>query len=125
MSGMGDMNKELLDGKVLSDLKVIAKQLNIKGITKLKKNELITRIMEEISGDGTSAPTESTSADAPVIEGSSFSDMDLPGSAKIEEKIPDVVKDIKPVKPLFPKPAQTPKVERSMETISIPGKRRD
>ena len=125
MSGMGDINKELLDGKVLSDLKVIAKQHNIKGITKLKKGELITRIMEEISGDGTSAPTESTSADAPVIEGSSFSDMDLPGSAKIEEKIPDIVKDIKPVKPLFPKPAGTPKVERPMETISIPGKRRD
>ncbi len=125
MSGMGDINKELLDGKVLSDLKVIAKQHNIKGITKLKKGELITRIMEEISGDGTSAPTESTSADAPVIEGSSFSDMDLPDSAKIEEKIPDIVKDIKPVKPLFPKPAETPKVERPMETISIPGKRRD
>ena len=34
MSGIGDINKELLDGKVLSDLKVIAKQLNIKGITK-------------------------------------------------------------------------------------------
>lgn len=125
MSGMEDINKELLDGKVISDLKVIAKQFKIKGITKLKKGELITRIMEEISGDGTSAPTESTYADAPVIEGSSFSDMDLPGSAKIEEKIPDIVKDIKPVKPLFPKPAKTPKIERPMETISIPGKRRD
>ena len=126
MSGMGDINKELLDGKVLADLKVIAKQLNIKGITKLKKGELITRIMEEIPGDGgTSAPTEGTPADAPVIEGSSFSDTDVSGGTKVEEKIPDIVKDIKPVKPLFPKPAETPKVERPMETISIPGKRRD
>jgi transcription termination factor Rho len=137
MSGIGDINKELLDGKVLSDLKVIAKQLNIKGITKLKKDELITRIMEEIPGDGASAPLESTSTDVPVIESSSFSDKDLPGGVEVEKKIPDIIDDIKPVvekdtekekenfKPPFPKPGVTPKVERPMETISIPGKRRD
>ncbi len=51
MSGIGNINKELLGEKVLSDLKVIAKQLNIKGITKLKKDELIARIMEEIGMD--------------------------------------------------------------------------
>ncbi len=137
MSGIGDINKELLDGKVLSELKVIAKQLNIKGITKLKKGELITRIMKEISDDGASAPTESTSDGAPVIESSSFSDTDLPGGTKVEEKAPEIIGDIEPViekdnkedkkdfKPPFPKPGVTPKVERPMETISIPGKRRD
>ena len=125
MSGIGDINKELLDGKKLSDLKVIAKQLNIKGITKLKKDELIARIMEEVPGDGASAPTESISTGTPVIEGSSFSDMDLPGGTKVEEKIPEIVEEVKPVKPSFLKPAKAPKVERPMETISIPGKRRD
>ena len=137
MSDIGDINKELLDGKVLSELKVIAKQLNIKGITKLKKGELITRIMKEISDDGASAPTESTSGGAPVIESSSFSDTDLPGGTKVEEKAPEIIGDIEPVvekdnkedkkdfKPPFPKPGVTPKVERPMETISIPGKRRD
>ena len=122
MSGIGDINKELLDGKVLSDLKVIAKQLNIKGITKLKKDELIARIMKEISGDGASAPTESTSVGTPVIESSSFSDMDVPGGAKVEEKTPEIIEDIKPP---FTKPGAAPKVERPMEIISIPGKRRD
>ena len=137
MSGIGDINKELLDAKVLSDLKVIAKQLNIKGITKLKKDELITRIMEEIPGDGASAPLKSTSTEVPVIESSSFSDKDLPGGVEVEKKIPDIIDDIKPVvekdtekekenfKPPFPRPGVTPKVERPMETISIPGKRRD
>jgi len=137
MSGIGDINIELLDEKKLPDLKVIAKQLSIKGITKLKKDELIARIMKEVSGDGANAPTKSISADAPVIEGSSFSDMDLPGSAKVEEKIPEIVEDIKPAikkdtekekkdfKPPYAKPGAATKVERPMETISIPGKRRD
>ena len=137
MSGIGDINIELLDGKKLPDLKVIAKQLSIKGITKLKKDELIARIMKEISGDGASAPTESISAEVPVIEGSSFSDMDLPGGTKVEEKIPEIVEDIKPAikkdtekekkdfKPPYAKPGVPTKVERPMETISIPGKRRD
>ncbi len=52
MSETEEINREVLDGKVLADLKVIAKQANVKGITKLKKEELISRILEEASVDG-------------------------------------------------------------------------
>ncbi len=137
MSGTGDINKELLDGKVLSDLKVIAKQLNIKGITKLKKDGLIARIMEEVSGDGASAPIESTSADTRIIEGSSFSNADFPRDAKVEKETSRIIetagpgkekdrqKEEKGFKPPLPMPVKTPRIERPMEIISIPGKRRD
>jgi len=37
MTELEELNKGFLDGKVLADLRVIARQLNIEGITKLKK----------------------------------------------------------------------------------------
>ena len=58
-----EINQEVLDGKVLADLKVIAKQVNVKGIAKLKKEELISRILEEISNDG-AQPTGSSEGTA-------------------------------------------------------------
>ncbi len=137
MPGIEDINKDLLDGKVLSDLRVIAKQLNIAGISKYKKSELILRIMEKISNDGTSTSSEST---APVIESSSFSDRDLPGGAEVKEKTPETMDEITPLKekdiekeekeekdfkPAFPLSEKAPPAERPMEIISIPGKKRD
>ena len=119
MPGIEDINKDLLDGKVLSDLRVIAKQLNIAGISKYKKSELILRIMEKISDDGTSTSSKSTAADAPVIESSSFSDRDLPGGAEVKEKTPE------DFKPSFSSSEKAPPVARPMEIISIPGKKRD
>jgi len=47
-----EINRELLESKVLSDLKVIAKQLNISGTSKIKKDELVTRILKEVSNNG-------------------------------------------------------------------------
>ena len=47
-----ELNREFLDSKVISDLRAIAKQLNIQGISKLKKDELIERILEEVSSNG-------------------------------------------------------------------------
>ena len=52
MTELEELNKGFLDGKVLADLRVIARQLNIQGITKLKKDELVERILEEVSNNG-------------------------------------------------------------------------
>lgn len=52
MTELEELNKGFLDGKVLADLRVIARQLNIQGITKLNKNEMVERILEEVSNDG-------------------------------------------------------------------------
>ncbi len=52
MSDTKEISREVLDGKVLADLKAIARQANVKGIAKLKKEELISRILEEASNDG-------------------------------------------------------------------------
>jgi len=52
MTELEELNKGFLDGKVLFDLRVIARQLNIQGITKLNKNEMVERILEEVSNDG-------------------------------------------------------------------------
>lgn len=52
MTELEELNKGFLDGKVLSDLRVIARQLNIQGITKLNKDEMVERILEEVSNDG-------------------------------------------------------------------------
>ncbi|TET52395.1 MAG: transcription termination factor Rho [Actinomycetota bacterium] len=119
MPGTEDINKDLLDGKVLSDLRVIAKQLNIAGISKLKKSELILSIMGKISDDGSSTSSKSRAEDAPAIESSSFSDRDLPGGTEVKEKTPE------DFKPAFPSSEGAPPVARPMEIISIPGKKRD
>ena len=55
MDKLEELNKKFLEGKVLSDLKVIARQLNIQGISKLKKEELIEKILEEVSDNGMGA----------------------------------------------------------------------
>lgn len=52
MTELKELNREFLDGKVIADLRVIAKQLNIQGFTRLKKEELVERILEEVSNDG-------------------------------------------------------------------------
>ena len=52
MTELEELNKEFLDGKVLADLKVIARQLNIQGISKMKKEELVEKILEEVSNNG-------------------------------------------------------------------------
>lgn len=59
MAELEELNREFLDGKVLSDLKVIARQLNIQGISKLKRDELIDRILEEVSNNGVESSLES------------------------------------------------------------------
>jgi transcription termination factor Rho len=52
MTELGELNRDLLDGKVLTDLKVIARQLNVPGISKMKKEELVEKILEEVSNNG-------------------------------------------------------------------------
>ncbi len=52
MAELKELNREFLDKKVLSDLRIIARQLNIQGISKLKRDELINRILEEVSNNG-------------------------------------------------------------------------
>ena len=52
MTELEELNRDFLDGKVLTDLKVIAKQLNIPGISKMKKEELVEKILKEVSNNG-------------------------------------------------------------------------
>lgn len=52
MAELEELNREFLDKKVLSNLRIIARQLNIQGISKLKRDELIDRILEEASNNG-------------------------------------------------------------------------
>jgi transcription termination factor Rho len=52
MTELEELNREFLDGKVLADLRVIARQLNVQGISKMKKEELIEKILEEVSNNG-------------------------------------------------------------------------
>lgn len=52
MTELEELNREFLDKKVLADLKIIARQLNIQGISKMKKEELIEKILEEVSNNG-------------------------------------------------------------------------
>ncbi len=52
MTELGEINRDILDGKVLADLKVIARQLNVPGISKMKKEELVEKILEEVSNNG-------------------------------------------------------------------------
>src|SRR4030042_1437877 len=52
MAELEELNREFLDKKVLSDLRIIARQLNIQGISKLKRDELVDKILEEGSNNG-------------------------------------------------------------------------
>ncbi len=65
MTETKEINRGFLDGKVLTDLKVIAKQVNVKGIAKLKKEELISSILEKVSDDG-AQPTGSDDGAKPT-----------------------------------------------------------
>ncbi|MCJ7665124.1 MAG: transcription termination factor Rho [Actinobacteria bacterium] len=137
MPGNEEINRDFLDEKALSDLRVIAKQFNITGVTKLKRDELISMIMEEVSGDGTSMSPESTAVDVPVIESSSFSDIDQYVGTEVDEKAPeimdkttpvrekDIKKEEKDYKTPLPIPGEASQVTRPMEIISIPGRRQD
>jgi len=134
MPGMGDINKDILKEKVLSDLKVIAKQLNISGISKLKKDELIDRIMEEVSGDG--AGTAVTAGEKPgiVIGEKSFTDQDIKKEAAdiINESVADAARIMEKEAPKAPesgedkdkKEAEKP-AGPAMEKVFLPEKRSD
>ena len=50
------MNKENYEKKTLLELKEIAKDLNLKNISKLKKSELIDEIIKNSSNTNTSLP---------------------------------------------------------------------
>ncbi len=52
MTELEELNREFLDRKVLADIKIIARQLNIQGISKMKKEEMIEKILEEVSNNG-------------------------------------------------------------------------
>src|SRR3972149_6692407 len=71
MVELQELNREFLDKKVLSDLRVIARQLNIQGISKLKRDELVDRILEEVSNNGMESSFKSetmTGEDVQVVE---------------------------------------------------------
>ena len=51
MPDTDSMNKDILKEKTLLELKIIAKQLNISGISKLKKREIIDKMVGESPGD--------------------------------------------------------------------------
>lgn len=70
MAELEELNREFLDGKVIADLRVIAKQLNIQGISKFKKEELIDRILEEVSNDGMDSAE-------PPFEGETIAEKDI------------------------------------------------
>ncbi len=71
MAEIKELNREFLDNKVLSDLKVIARQFNIQGISKLKKEELVEKILEEASDNGmesVKSPSEEKTAEEMAVE---------------------------------------------------------
>src|SRR4030066_1952264 len=71
MAELEELNREFLDKKVLSDLRTIARQLNIQGISRLKRDELVDKILEEIPNNGieSSLKDESiTGEDIAVLE---------------------------------------------------------
>ncbi len=109
MSETEEINREFLEEKVLVDLKTIAKQVNVKGITKLKKEELISRILEEVSNDG----AKPSVSDKGVIS----KDIEKPGEE--ENIVPK--KDVEnsgPAKKEFPKKSG----KRAPETGAVEGK---
>ncbi len=87
MPGMEDINKDILKKKMLSDLKVIAKQLNISGIFKLKKDELIDRIIEKASDNSMGAGKEDRSEENVIFSGGNLAKKDL------KENTDSIIKD--------------------------------
>jgi len=68
MTELEKLDKGFLDKKVLADLKVVARQLNIQGITRLKRDELIEKILKEVSNDGMESSLEDKAAAEKDVE---------------------------------------------------------
>src|SRR4030042_4132838 len=85
MSEIEGLNREFLEGKVLDDLRIIAKQLNLPGISKLKKDGLIERILEEVSNNGMGS-AESSSEGTAVTE-KDFDEKDIKAEEEEKEKL--------------------------------------
>jgi len=82
MDKLEELNREFLDNKVLSDLKTIARQLGVQGVTKLKKGELIEKILEEVANNGMGSAKS-------LLEGSTVAEKGLEekvSEAESEEK---------------------------------------
>ncbi len=82
MDKLEELNREFLDNKVLSDLKTIARQLGVQGVTKLKKGELIEKILEEVENNGMGSAKS-------LLEGSTVAEKGLEekvSEAESEEK---------------------------------------
>jgi transcription termination factor Rho len=77
MPGMENINKDILKEKLLPDLRVIAGQLNIPGTYRLKKKELIEKILEEGSGDGKKQDSPAEKKPGITIGEKSFTDDDI------------------------------------------------
>jgi len=100
MLDIEDINKDILKGKTLSELKIIAKHFNMSGIFKLKKNELIDRIIEKASGGGTEAKKEDQSEGKIIVGDEGFTEEDLERNTdnivKEDGSIIEVAKEEKP-----------------------------
>jgi transcription termination factor Rho len=86
VTGMAEtrtLEREVLEGKVLTELQEIAARLGVPGAQRLKKSELIAAILDATAGggDGRSAreTPEGTSPAAPVTGGAAASSQDGPG----------------------------------------------
>jgi len=133
MPGIEDIDKDILYGKLLPDLRIIAKQLNIPGVTRLKKEELIEKILEEVSGDG--AQTESgaraggsiTVGEGSLTESDVKKDTDSAAGDTEGIKRPSAVED----KPVPVKDEDEEKTEDSkpagpaMEKVFLPEREKD
>jgi transcription termination factor Rho len=103
------INKDILKEKLLSDLRVIAKQLDIPGITKLKKEELIDRIIKRVSGDGAKNGQPGRS-DSTVIGERSFTEKN---SGEKDEGRMAVIKD----SPSAPPVSLPEKIKEKNDTV--------
>src|SRR4030066_1138138 len=86
MSEIEGLNREFLEGKVLDDLRIIAKQLNLPGISKLKKDGLIERILEEVSNNGMGS-AESLSEGTVITEKDIKAEEEEKGKLEVEEVV--------------------------------------
>jgi len=130
MPGMENTNKDILKEKTLSELKVIAKQLNISGIFKLKKSELIDRMVKKISGGETKAKEEGQSEGKIITGDRSFTEKD-PGKNTVsieKEDSSTIGTDIEKGKPAAEEQSSEAKHEDdkptgpAMEKVFLPEK---
>ncbi len=122
MPDMEDINKDVLKKKMLSDLKVIAKQLDISGIFKLKKSELIDRIIEKASGDSEVTGKKDRDEGKITIGGRGFTEKDLKENTgsiiKDNSSTAGIIKENE--RPSAEKPPSAP----AMEKVFLPEKTR-